>query len=91
MKRSPYPYREMGPIYTRESKNGSLVRRRRECIKCGKRFTTYDIVERSFVMIKKDIVNRVKILKKPENKSDDMGKIKEVTTKYKKIKDSPNR
>jgi transcriptional repressor NrdR len=30
---------------TRPSRGGELVRRRRECLKCGKRFTTYEKVE----------------------------------------------
>ena len=28
-------------------------RRRRECIKCGKRFTTYEIVEKPLLMVQK--------------------------------------
>ncbi|RLF99551.1 transcriptional regulator NrdR [Thermococci archaeon] len=52
----PYcSYGETKVIDSRESENGSFVRRRRECIKCGKRFTTYERIERSFVVIKKDM------------------------------------
>ena len=29
------------------------IRRRRECIFCGKRFTTYEMVERPLLMVKK--------------------------------------
>jgi len=37
------------------AKNGSSVRRRRECLKCKKRFTTYEYVERvPLMVIKKD-------------------------------------
>jgi transcriptional repressor NrdR len=37
------------------SKNASNVRRRRECLKCGHRFTTYEYVERIPLMVlKKD-------------------------------------
>jgi len=51
----PYcSYGETKVIDSRESENGSFVRRRRECIKCSKRFTTYERIERSFVVIKKD-------------------------------------
>lgn len=32
-------------VETRDSEEVSVVRRRRECIKCGKRFTTYERVE----------------------------------------------
>jgi len=42
-------------IDSRASKNGSSVRRRRECLKCKKRFTTYEYVERvTLMVIKKD-------------------------------------
>ncbi|MEA1993523.1 MAG: transcriptional regulator NrdR [Euryarchaeota archaeon] len=47
-------YGETKVVDTRESEKGSFVRRRRECIKCGKRFTTYERVERSFVVVKRD-------------------------------------
>lgn len=44
-----------GVIDSRVSKNGSSVRRRRECLKCKKRFTTYEYVERiPLMVIKKD-------------------------------------
>ena len=33
-------------IDSRVSRNGSSVRRRRECLKCKRRFTTYEYVER---------------------------------------------
>ena len=33
---------------------GSVARRRRECLKCGKRFTTYERVELDLNIIKKD-------------------------------------
>ena len=33
---------------------GSMARRRRECLKCGKRFTTYERVELDLNVIKKD-------------------------------------
>ena len=39
-------------IETRETEE--YIRRRRECMRCGKRFTTYERIERSFVIIKKD-------------------------------------
>jgi len=42
-------------IDSRAAKNGSSVRRRRECLKCKKRFTTYEYVERiTLMVIKKD-------------------------------------
>jgi len=42
-------------VDSRESKEGDLVRRRRECLKCGRRFTTYErIDEIPYMVIKKD-------------------------------------
>ncbi len=54
--RCPYcGNRSDGVIDSRGSKNGSSVRRRRECLKCKRRFTTYEYVERvPLMVIKKD-------------------------------------
>ncbi len=42
-------------IDSRLSKDGDAIRRRRECLTCGKRFTTYEYVEEVLpVVIKKD-------------------------------------
>lgn len=42
-------------IDSRTSKDGSSIRRRRECLDCGKRFTSYETVEEMIPMvIKKD-------------------------------------
>ena len=42
-------------VDSRESRDGEAIRRRRECLKCSKRFTTYEQVEHSLPMvIKKD-------------------------------------
>ena len=42
-------------IDSRPGKNGDAIRRRRECIVCGRRFTTYEHIEEMPVMIiKKD-------------------------------------
>ncbi|MBL7068906.1 MAG: transcriptional repressor NrdR [Candidatus Omnitrophica bacterium] len=42
-------------IDSRSSEEGKAVRRRRECVKCERRFTTYEYVEESRLMvIKKD-------------------------------------
>ena len=42
-------------IDSREARDGDLIRRRRECIKCGRRFTTYErIDEIPYMVIKKD-------------------------------------
>lgn len=42
-------------IDSRASSEGNAVRRRRECLKCAKRFTTYEVVEEmSLLVVKKD-------------------------------------
>ena len=48
-------YQESRVIDSRPAEEGSTIRRRRECISCQKRFTTYEIMERiPLVVIKKD-------------------------------------
>jgi len=42
-------------VDSRESKDGDSIRRRRECIECGRRFTSYErIDEIPYMVIKKD-------------------------------------
>lgn len=42
-------------VDSRESREGDAIRRRRECLKCGKRFTTYErIDEIPYMVVKKD-------------------------------------
>ena len=42
-------------IDSRPAEEGASIRRRRECLKCQKRFTTYEIIERMpLVVIKRD-------------------------------------
>ena len=42
-------------IETRESKEGNYIRRRRECLRCSKRFTTYEKIEDiPLMVVKKD-------------------------------------
>ena len=48
-------YEETQVIDTRETENLEATRRRRECLKCNKRFTTYERVEEAdIVVVKKD-------------------------------------
>ena len=48
-------YEESKVVDSRHSEDGSSIRRRRECLSCGKRFTTYETVESlPLVVIKKD-------------------------------------
>lgn len=42
-------------VDSRESKEGDVIRRRRECLECGRRFTSYErIDEVPYMVIKKD-------------------------------------
>ena len=61
-------FSESKVIDSRPTEECSAIRRRRECIKCSKRFTTYEKLESlSLVVIKKDMsrqqYNREKVLK----------------------------
>ena len=40
-------------IDSRQSEDGTAIRRRRECINCGKRFTTYETVETTPILVVK--------------------------------------
>ncbi len=45
-------------IDSRSADEGRTIRRRRECIKCGKRFTTYETIEDTPVLVIKSSGNR---------------------------------
>lgn len=47
-------YEQTEVLESRIAEDGSSFRRRRECVKCKKRFTTYERVERTLLVIKKD-------------------------------------
>ncbi len=48
-------YKEDKVVDSRATQGESAIRRRRECLKCGKRFTTYEYIEEvSLMVIKKD-------------------------------------
>ena len=40
-------------VDTRQSKDGTVIRRRRECLDCGFRFTTYERYEEEKIIVKK--------------------------------------
>ena len=53
-------------IDSRVSKDGSVIRRRRECLLCSRRFTTYEHIEEIPIMIikkdgRREIFNREKV------------------------------
>ncbi len=48
-------YEESKVIDSRPTDEGERIRRRRECISCGKRFTTYEVIESvPIIVVKKD-------------------------------------
>ena len=60
-------YSESKVIDSRPAEEGATIRRRRECLACQKRFTTYEIVERlPLVVVKRDssrqTFDRVKLI-----------------------------
>jgi transcriptional repressor NrdR len=74
-------------IDSRESKEGESIRRRRECLKCARRFTTYErIDEIPYMVVKKDgrreKFDRQKVMqglvKASEKRPISMGKLAEI-------------
>jgi len=74
-------------VDSRESKEGDAIRRRRECLSCGRRFTTYErIDEIPYMVVKKDgrreKFDRQKVLtgllKACEKRPVAMGKLAEI-------------
>ena len=60
-------YQESKVVDSRPADDGERIRRRRECLKCQKRFTTYEIIETTPLMVIKrdrsrESFNREKIL-----------------------------
>ena len=47
-------YTESKVIDSRSADEGSTIRRRRECLNCGRRFTTYETVEHTPVLVIKN-------------------------------------
>src|ERR1700760_1835861 len=88
-------------VDSRESKDADSIRRRRECEKCGKRFTTYErIDEIPYMVVKKDgrreKFDRQKVLsgllhacEKRPVPTGKLGKIVDETEAY--VVDSPER
>ena len=52
----PYcSYEESKVIDSRSADDGERIRRRRECLKCGKRFTTHEVIEMvPIIVVKRD-------------------------------------
>ena len=48
-------YGDSKVLDTRSTDDGNSIRRRRECVQCGKRFTTYEKIEDvPLIVVKKD-------------------------------------
>jgi len=82
-------YKEDKVVDSRATKGAAAIRRRRECLKCGKRFTTYEYIEEvSLMVVKKDgrrePFDRKKILsgimKACEKRPISMEKMEEIVT-----------
>src|SRR5262245_37836294 len=94
-------HREDKVIDSRESKEADVVRRRRECLQCGRRFTTYErIDEIPYMVIKKggrrEKFERQKVLngllKACEKRPVSMGRLSELVNRVEsKVSDSPDR
>lgn len=88
-------------VDSRESREGDVVRRRRECLGCGRRFTTYErIDEVPYMVVKKDgrreKFDRQKVLtgllKACEKRPVAMGRLAEIVNDVEaKLMDSPER
>src|SRR5947209_12080728 len=88
-------------VDSRESKEGDAIRRRRECLKCERRYTTYErIDEVAYMVVKKDgrreKFDRQKVLagllKACEKRPVSMGKLSEMVNQVEsKVSDSPDR
>ena len=88
-------------VDSRESREGDAIRRRRECLGCDKRFTTYErIDEVPYMVIKKDgrreKFDRQKVLsgllKACEKRPVSMGRLAELVNEVEaKVTDSPDR
>lgn len=88
-------------VDSRESREGDSIRRRRQCLSCERRFTTYErIDEVPYMVIKKDgrreKFDRQKVLsgllKACEKRPVSMGKLAELVNQVEaKVTDSPDR
>src|SRR5689334_21490888 len=88
-------------VDSRETKEGDTIRRRRECLSCERRYTTYErIDEVPYMVVKKDgrreKFDRQKVLagllKACEKRPVSMGRLSEMVNQVEsKVSDSPDR
>lgn len=85
--------KESKVIDSRTSEEGDSIRRRRECVNCGKRFTTYETIETTPILVVKSNgtrqafdINKIKggIIKACEKRPVPMYKIDELVEDVKK-------
>src|ERR1700712_1095546 len=94
-------FREDKVIDSRESKEGASIRRRRQCLSCDRRFTTYERCDEvPYMVIKKDgrreKFDRQKVLngllKACEKRPSSMGKLADLVNQVEaRVTDSPDR
>lgn len=70
---------------SRFSKRTNSMRRRRECFKCGSRFTSYEVVEHNINKFKNDLKEEIlnKVMSKIDFKSIISNSIVDAFEKYK--------
>ncbi len=87
-------YKETKVVDSRLSSDGNSIRRRRECLKCKKRFTTYEYVEQVPLMVvkrdgRRQPFDRKKIisglLKACEKRPVSIDKIEEITVEIERM------
>ena len=88
-------------VDSRESKEGDAIRRRRECLECERRFTTYERIDEVPYMVEKKDGRREKfdrqkvlagLLKACEKRPVSMGRLSELVNQVEsKVGDSPDR
>ncbi len=87
-------YKETKVVDSRLSAEGASIRRRRECLKCKKRFTTYEYIEQvALMVIKRDnrrqAFDRTKIIaglvKACEKRPISIDKIEQITSEIERV------
>lgn len=80
-------------VDSRSTEDGTMIRRRRECIDCGRRFTTYEAVENTPILVVKSNgsreafdINKLKngIIKACDKRTVPMSKIEELVSSVQK-------
>ena len=87
-------YTESKVVDSRPTEEGEKIRRRRECLSCGRRFTTYEVIENlPLIVIKKDksreLFDRDKLLggliRACEKRPVPFGKLEEIANEIEQV------